>query len=168
MKQRVGQLLLGALVIAVWSAVIFRALKKPNELDVALPIAPIESHSQVGIPKEKVPHLELTRDPFLDGIAVVPQRSNSVLPKNTRSATQANRPDHKAGPVRSSPWPTVAYTGSMGNAKDPANRLAFLTINGKDHMLRAGATVNDMVLQEVLSDSVIFARDGYRKAWARQ
>jgi hypothetical protein len=56
----------------------------------------------------------------------------------------------------------------MGNANDPASRLAFVTINGKDHMLRAGATVNEMVLKEVLSDSVVFIRNGDRKAWARQ
>lgn len=159
MKNKVLRVVLIALVLAVWGAVIKRAFVRPEVLPDAAPALSIAA-VQPTQSDTTVPRYVLARDPFLDGGATV------TLPGVNSTRSTAPRPQQAsvvAVRTPSTPWPSITINGIL-RATDGAQYIATATINGKGHVLRPGQRAGEVLVQAITRDSVRLELDGNQRS----
>jgi hypothetical protein len=166
MKQRLTRTLLVLLVLGVWGAVLARVLRPSPSAPPSRAVV----QDQPDVAQEAWPDtlvdLHLVRDPFLDGNNVAPAVRRKSNAENGRDASHAPRPSTGSS-TANKPWPTIVFKGSMGSPAKPDDRIAFLSIGGREVMLRANEEVQGMRLRQVHADSVVMERGGERRVFTR-
>jgi hypothetical protein len=144
---RIGLLLL---VATVWGAVLVKAFfRKPPVAENNTPLP------QRAIPTEvahEAPPLNLhwARDPFLNEAAPaqrVVERS-TVAPVAARSVAAAPKVEVAMA------WPQVVYKGALNASGPSGKRVAMLSVDGRDVILRTGQEQDGIKLVAVGADSV--------------
>lgn len=160
MKQPLIRVILLLLVVTVWGAVVVRALKRPTSAAVAL-AAPTLGATRRDTTVRLEPAFHLERDPFLDGAAEAPRS----VPRSTNPVSHRTRPV-VVQQEKDRPWPSMGYKGMMrgGDGKG----VAFLTISGKEHVVREGEMVQEIRLLTLQQDSVELEHHGSRRNLKRQ
>lgn len=158
MKAKFIRIGLGVLVLAIWGAVIGRAIRtKPPEslVDIEQPKpVPTEPVSEVG-PIVFV----LSRDPFLGSPTVTPRtRTNAELPTKGRPT----RPIKVAPQPASTPAVkhTVEYLGFIKNASSTGTAYVMLGIDGRSQLIMVGKEVMGVSVTEAGPHTATIAQNG--------
>jgi hypothetical protein len=159
MKSKVLRILLVAMVLAVWGAVLKRAFVRPDAMEEVAPVA-LRAAVQPVRNDTAVPRYTLARDPFRDRGPVVTHHT-SQAPRTT--ASSANKPATLEVRAPSTPWPTITINGIF-RPTDGAQYVATATINGKGHVLRAGQRAGDVLVQAITRDSVRLELNGVQRS----
>jgi hypothetical protein len=157
---RIGLLLL---VATVWGAVLLKAFfRKPPVAEDNTPLP------QRAVPKEiarTAPPLDLhwTRDPFLNDAAPVHRvvERSAVGPASVRSVAAPPKVEVAVT------WPVVVYKGALNASGPTEKRVAMLSVNGRDVILRTGQEQNGIKLVSVGADSVALRLGGFDRVFSR-
>ena len=131
MKSKLSTYLLIVAVAGIWGTISYKIINginaDPPEVAAATPISefnpkPIEK-------KETFSISEVDRDPFLGTL----QKKNKPKEKRTRRPTVSK-------PVNA---PKIDFAGIVKNGN---NQVFVIAINGRQHLMRKGQTVNDVKL----------------------
>ncbi len=98
------------------------------------------------------------RDPFLDGVVglsdrsygVIGVRTSAVVPVPVVMVTPPPTPIVVTPPV---PWPAIQYKGMIQNANS-ASKIALLQMNGKSYMVSEKQAVQEVQITTIHKDSV--------------
>jgi hypothetical protein len=151
------------LVATVWGAVLVKAFfRKPPVAENNTPLPPR------AVPKEAArtaPPLDLhwSWDPFLNDAAPVHRvvERSAVAPASVRSIAAPPKVEVAVT------WPEVVYKGAL-NASGPSDkRVAMLSVNGRDVILRTGQEQNGIKLVAVGADSVALRLGGNDRVFTR-
>jgi hypothetical protein len=144
---RIGLLLF---VATVWGAVLLKAFfRKPPVAENNTPLP------QRAVPKEvarTAPPLDLhwTRDPFLNDAAPVHRvvERSAVASASVRSVGAPPKVEVAVT------WPEVVYKGALNASGPTEKRVAMLSVDGRDVILRTGQEQDGIKLMSVGADSV--------------
>ncbi|MBS1580901.1 MAG: hypothetical protein JST66_01750 [Bacteroidetes bacterium] len=166
MSKRWLRIGLGVLVLGVWGAVIARALHRPGsdaEGLVDRPTAPSPPAATSGDTADAIP--AFPRDPFLDDRAVAVQHPTATTPPaSSRKAPPV--PPPPPPPTRA--WPKVTYKGTMRAKGDPSTTVAFLSVEGRDLLIKQGNESNGLGVVRMSADSIVLRWSGEERVFARR
>ncbi len=157
---RIGLLLL---VATVWGAVLVKAFfKRPRFVES---IAPLPSRELPRQAARIAPALNLhwARDPFLHDQALVQRVSerSSLAPIAARPVVARPRVDVAVA------WPQVVYKGALNASGPSEKRVAMLTINSREVIMRTGQEQEGLKLVAVGADSVALRLGGNDRVFPR-
>lgn len=166
MNKRWLRIGLGVLVLGIWGAVIARALHRPGSNEEGLvdrPTAPSLPAATSGDTMDAIP--AFPRDPFLDDRAVAVQRPVTTGPPTTSRKTAPTPPPP---PPSTRPWPKVTYKGTMRAKGDPSTTVAFLSVEGRDLLIKQGNESNGLGVVRMDADSIVLRWSGEERVFARR
>lgn len=167
MNKRWLRIGLGALVLGVWGAVIARALHRPGSDEEGLvdrPTVPSPPAATSGDTADAIP--PFPRDPFLDDRAVAVQRTvTTASPASSRKTPPTAPPPP---PPSARPWPKVTYKGTMRAKGDPSTTVAFLSVEGRDLLIKQGNESHGLGVVRMDADSIVLRWSGEERVFARR
>lgn len=166
MNRRWLRVLLGALVLAIWGAVIVRALRRPTAPEGITTTAPATTDRAADIDTSST-FPSFARDPFLDGGSVATVRT--ALPRTGGAAAPARTAPAAPppiAPVRA--WPKVTYKGTIRAQGDPNSIVAFLAVEGRDVLIRSGGESQGITVVRLTTDSIVLRWNEETRTFARR
>lgn len=157
---RIGLILL---VATVWGAVLVKAFfRKPPVVENNTPLP------QRGVPTEvarEAPPLNLhwARDPFLNEAAPV----HRVVERSAGASASVHSVVAPPKVDVAVAWPEVVYKGALNASGPSGKRVAMLSVDGGDVILRTGQEQDGIKLLAVGADSVALRLGGSDRVFTR-
>lgn len=169
MKQRVVRIALIALVLAVWGAVVARAVRRPAEQNMASPLGTVEVLDSHGPDTSTTIAFTLARDPFLgDGVRPAAYTSRES------HASQVGPVTHRAAQSPSTPLPSsanknsvVEYLGFLKRTGPSGKACAILRIDGRTEVIAIGGMAAGIAVRSATAEAVVIDREGVEERVVR-
>jgi len=134
------------LIIIIWGILFYRLylLFFPSETLVITQGEIIIANTNTSFKKDTFNLIDNYRDPFLgkrETSVEKPEKLSLSVPVNIGKKTNSLQ------------WPSVSYTGMVKKEKSILP-LAFIHINGNEHLVRQGDKIEGILLKKVYKDSI--------------
>lgn len=151
MNHKWVRILLGALVLGTWGAVVRRAVHRPGpEAAVAEQATPARSPSATTDAKEPLP--VLPRDPFLEQeLPHAPVQMDGAARATTVPSVRKDNNVTKPPTT----WPEIRYNGIVRTPGEAGSGVAFLSVGGRNVLLRRGHASEGVQVLDLAMDSVV-------------
>ncbi|MEQ8358194.1 MAG: hypothetical protein RH860_01820 [Cytophagales bacterium] len=151
MKKKLTTYLLLALVLAIWTVILYRIINQLNTGDKqsSIPVNEIQNSIRKDNLKQKYQFVFDYRDPFLKNnykrVAFVKKETNNNF-------NQRQRPPRRQDKF-------LANIEYFGTIKKGSENLAILAWEGKNKIVKRGVEIDNFRIKAIYSDSLILSRD---------
>jgi type II secretory pathway component PulC len=130
--------------LVVWGLIIMKILGTVNPVEIPVVQTSVLPASSGETEKDTFSIHPDYRDPFL--------RKHR---EPVTSVEKPVRPSIPSPPVVKvqTPWPVIQYNGTIKNQSSNKERV-LLQVNGQDHMVQAGETIEGVLIYKVYKDSI--------------
>ncbi|HYG49479.1 MAG TPA: hypothetical protein VD905_01200 [Flavobacteriales bacterium] len=151
-------------VVLIWGYVGYRFIggMGSDEEELLAEDTPVEETSVIRINAKQKLLLNYT-DPFLkQDIKPAPIKTGGKpLPQPIKKI------EKPVVPVNNFNWPTVLYKGLIQNQSHPDKLLALVIVNGKEHIVRKGERVEDLLVTNIDKNKVELVHDQEKKVFGK-
>lgn len=135
--------------LGVWGSIIYQFMYNTNDFETVETSFTVADKSLKTTAVDTASLLLNYRDPFLEKKMNKPSINLSVNHSDIKNSKKISLP---AKP----PWPELKYNGSISN-NSANNKMALIKINGKDHILKEGESIEGLSINRIHPDSIVLA-----------